>query len=167
MPTNIRCRARIRLSAIVFIVVAIFMIMLSGCNQKYGRFTLDDQVSQAFRSGTVQAELNYYYAGRDTMPYAIMGIDPRYTVPSRYWILFKPQPDQLKKMSGNVYGKHRYNPYGSHIRDAEGEVVGIWYSNLRFKSVSVDHEEKTVEVLFPNPEANDHASSAGGNWSTP
>lgn len=167
MLTIVSRRARVRLSAGVFFFTAIFMIVLTGCSQKYGRFTMDDQVGQAFRSGTVQAKLNYYYAGRDTMPYAIMGIDPRYTVPSRYWILFKPRSEQLKKMSGNVYGKHRYDPYGSHIRDAEGEVVGIWYSNLRFKSVSVDHEKKTVEVLFPNPESNDHASIAGFDRSIP
>ncbi|WP_319523172.1 hypothetical protein [uncultured Desulfosarcina sp.] len=113
------------------------------------------EVTNAFETGTVEPDLDYYYAGRDTMPYAIMGIDRQYQVPSRYWISFDPQTEQLKKMSGNIYGKDRYDPYGAQIRDTEGKIIGIWYSNVRFKSVSVDQQKMTVEVLLPNPENDD------------
>jgi hypothetical protein len=137
------------------IVLAALLLMIAGCGKHYGNFTLSTEVMHAFENGTIEPDLNYYYAGRDTMPYAVMGIDRRYQVPSRLWIAFEPQPGQLKKMSGNIYAKDRYNPYGAHIRDAEGTVVGIWYSNLRFRSVSVDRQNMTVEVLFPNPENDD------------
>ena len=50
----------------------------------------------------MQPEFNYYYTGRDTMPYAIIGIDHGYTVPSRYWIPLDPDPAQLKKMSQKI-----------------------------------------------------------------
>ena len=135
-----------------------------GCAGNRGGLTLDAQVTRDFQTGAIQSDYQYYYQGRDDMPYAIMGIDRRYSVPSRYWIPFEPQPEQLKNMSGNVYGKLVYDPYGALIRATDGAVVGVWYSNLRFHSVTVDQEAKTVQVLFPNPE-NDN--STGANLSLP
>lgn len=132
--------------------LAALLLTVAACGSHYGNFSLSTEVTHAFETGTVESDLDYYYAGRDTMPYAIMGIDPRYQVPSRYWISFDPEPERLKKMSDNIYGKHRYDPYGAHIRDTEGTIIGIWYSNVRFHTVSVDPQNMTVEVLFPNPE---------------
>ena len=85
------------------LAVAALIVGLSGCLENDGRFSRDAQVSHAFRSGSVTQELNYFYAGKDTMPYAIMGIDPGYMIPSSFWIAFEPQPEQMRKMSSNIY----------------------------------------------------------------
>ena len=53
---------------------AALAVGLIGCFQNYGRFSRNAQIHHAFQSGSVPPELNYYYAGRETMPYAIMGI---------------------------------------------------------------------------------------------
>lgn len=135
-----------------WLAVAALMLIFAGCNNTYGRFTRDAQVDQAFRTGAHQPEYNYYYSGRDDMPYAIIGIEQNYTVPSRYWIPFEPEPALLKKMSGNVYGKDLYQPYGSVIRDPEGKAIGVWYSSVFERSVTVDQENRTVQILFRNPE---------------
>ena len=135
-----------------WVAVVVLVLMAAGCNQNYGRFSMDTQVSQAFRTGTVQPEFNYYYTGRDTMPYAIIGIDRTYTVPSRYWIPFEPEPDKLKEMSGNMYWKMRYDPYGSYILASDGTIIGVWFSSVRNRSAKVDQQQRTVEVLFQNPE---------------
>ena len=132
---------------------AALAVGLSGCLQNYVRFSQDAQVSHAFRSGAVQPELNYFYAGRETMPYAIMGIDPGYAIPSPLWIAFEPQPEQLRKMSSNIYGKHRYDPYGFNILNPDGAIVGIWFSSLHFPSIKVDEQNRTVEVRYKNPES--------------
>jgi hypothetical protein len=86
------------------------------------------------------------------MPYAIIGIDRSYTVPSRYWVPFDPEPEMLRKMSGNIYGKLSSDPAGYHIMDPDGKIIGVWFSNVFNYSVSVDQQNRTVEVLFPNPE---------------
>jgi len=156
--TSIRLYGRRRFSIVSFL--SALLLMIAACGNHYGNFSLSADVTHAFETGTVEPDLDYYYAGRDTMPYAIMGIERRYQVPSRYWISFDPQPEQLKKMSGNIYGKNHYDPYGSQIRDTAGNVIGIWYSNVRFKSVSVDQQNMTVEVLFPNPENDDRPGMA-------
>mgnify|MGYP001549647492 CR=1 FL=1 len=135
---------------------AALAVGLSGCLQSYGRFSRDAQVSQAFRSGAVPPTLNYFYAGRETMPYAIMGIAPGYTIPSPLWIAFAPEPEQLRAMSSNIYGKYRYDPHGFNILDADGAIVGIWFSSLHFPSVKVDQQNRTVEVQYKNPESYRH-----------
>ena len=89
------------------------------------------------------------------MPYAIIGIDRSYTVPSRYWIPIAPEPAQLKKMSGNMYNEVRDDPYGAYILAPDGKVIGVWYSTVIFRSVKVDQNSRTVEVLFKNPENDD------------
>lgn len=142
------------------VMTAALLLALAGCAGQHGGFTVDAQVTQDFEAGVIRPGFDYYYAGRDDMPYAIMAVDSSYRVPSRYWISFEPRPEQLKEMSGNIYGKHRYDPYGSRIRSAEGETVGVWYSNVRTPSVTVDPTQKTVEVLFPNPENDDRGGGA-------
>ena len=126
---------------------------ISGCIQNYGKFSRDSQVSQAFRNGLVQPELNYFYAGRETMPYAIMGIDTGYAISSSLWTAFEPQPEQLRKMSSNIYGKQQYDPYGFNILDPDGAIIGIWFSSLHFPSVKIDEENRTVHVQYKNPES--------------
>ena len=136
----------------ILFVGTVLAVCLSGCLQSYGRFSRDAQVNHAFRSGSVPPELNYYYAGRDTMPYAIMGIDPGYAISSPLWIAFEPQPEQVRKMSSNIYGKHRYDPQGFNIMDPDGAIVGIWFSSLHFPSVKVDQQKRSVEIRYKNPE---------------
>ena len=135
-----------------FGIMVVLLLVAAGCATNQGSFSLDAEVTRAFQTGVIQPQYQYYYSGRDNMPYAIMAIDRSYTVPSRYWIAFQPTPEQLKNMSGNVYGKLVYDPYGALIRAADGQIVGAWYSNVPFRSVTVDQAAKTVQVLFPNPE---------------
>jgi hypothetical protein len=156
MRMNGRSHARIDLTIATWVMGVCVLVFFSACStQNYGRFVLDAKVSQDFRKGAVQPQYQYYYSGRDTMPYAIIGIDAAYTVPSRIWIPFKPQPGLLKKMSGNIYGEVDYTPYGAKILDPEGNIIGVWYSNIFIRSVSVDPKHHTVQVLFRNPENSD------------
>ena len=150
-----------------FIIIAVLMLMVAGCTKNYGRFAKSNEVGLAFRQGDRQSDYRYYYSGRDNMPYAIIGIDPSYTVPSRYWILFEAEQEILSKMSENMYGKHTYSPTGFHIMDPDGNIIGVWFSSVNQYSVSVDQQNRMVEVLFPNPE-NSRSMSVGlssrSNW---
>lgn len=134
----------------------VLLALFAGCiNATYGRFRKDEQVNHAFRTGTVPTALNYYYAGRESMPYAILGIDPSYTVSSRFWITFAPQPEKLRSMSTTIYGNDRHEAYGFSILDPNGFPIGVWFSSLHFPSVKVDRENRTVEVRYKNPESYD------------
>ena len=141
---------RIRLGGCLALVVLV--LMAAGCTKNYGHFTKSAEVDLAFRQGDHQSDYQYFYAGRDNMPYAIIGIDRSYTVPSRYWVPFDPESEMLRDMSGNMYGRHKYYPSGFHILDPDGNIIGVWFSSVNQYSVSVDRQNRTVEVLFRNPE---------------
>jgi hypothetical protein len=89
----------------LFIVSALAAVFL-GCLQNYARFSRDDQVSDAFQSGSVSPKLNYFYAGRENMPHAIMGLNPDYTNSSSLWFMYG------KKSDLNGY---QINPYLTDI----------------------------------------------------
>jgi hypothetical protein len=135
-----------------FIIIAVLMLMVAGCTKNYGRFAKSAEVDIAFRQGDQQSEYQYFYSGRDTMPYAIIGIDRGYSVPSQYWVPFEPESEQFRKMTGNMSGKLRYAPAGYHILDPDGNIIGVWFSSVDHKSVSVDQQNRTVELLFQKPE---------------
>ena len=128
------------------IAAAVVLVAFIGCMQAYGHFRRDAQVDQAFKNGAVPPDFNYYYLGRDTKPNAIIGVDPVYTVSSHFWIAFEPQPEQLKTMSKNMSGAS-----GSNMLDPDGTVIGVWFSNLDTRSVKVDQQKRSVEVIFIIP----------------
>ena len=153
-----RTRMRVRLGGCIALVGLILMV--AGCTKNYGQFSKSAEVGLAFQQGDHQVDYQYFYAGRDNMPYAIIGIDRSYTVPSRYWIPFDPESEILRKMSENMYGRLRYDPAGYHILDPDGNIIGVWFSSVNQYSVSVDQQNRAVEVLFRNPE-NSHSLSVG------
>ncbi len=167
MSTLKRLQTNMRVRYGGLIVLIVLTAMVAGCTKNYGNFKKSADVTFAFQQGDYQPEYQYFYAGRDNMPYAIIGIDRNYTVPSRYWIPFEPESEMLKKMSGNMFGKYKYYPNGYHIFDPDGNMIGVWFSSVNSYSVSVDQQNRTVEVLFRNPENSrslsvGHLSHSGG-----
>lgn len=132
------------------IIIALFAFF--GCMKNYGRFAIDNQVVQDVHAGVAAPGLRFYYTGRDTMPYAIIGIDRTYYIHSRYWVEFDPKQDRLKKMSQNIYSNSQDDAFGARIIGTDGKTIGIWYSTVFNRSVRVDEKKKTVQVLFLNPE---------------
>jgi hypothetical protein len=138
--------------AIQMVTIVIVFSIFFGCMKSYGRFTIDDQVTRDVLSGVSDPQLRYYYSGRDTMPYAIIGIDRAYDIHSPYWIEFDPEPDRLKKMSQKIFANIQDDAYGARMISAQGKSIGVWYSTVFSRSVRVDEKKKTVQVLFVNPE---------------
>jgi len=58
-------------------------------------------------------------------------------------------------MSGNIYDEVQKSPYGASIKTPTGETIGLWFSTVFNRSVRVDPEQRTVEILFTNPENDD------------
>ena len=63
-------------------LIAVLLLAVVGCAANYGSFTLDAGVTHDFEAGVIRPDYQYYYAGRENMPYAIIAIDRRYSVPS-------------------------------------------------------------------------------------
>ena len=144
---------RVKMPFILRTTCIALVFVFSGCAANYGSFKVDAEVAQTIRSGERQEGYQYYYSGRETMPYAIIGVDRQYTVSSPYWTAFSPPAQQLKLMSRNIFGKNRSQPYGAQILAPDGQVVGVWYAILIDRTVRVDTENRTVDVFFKNPES--------------
>ena len=153
MSTIGPCPLRINAMLTLRVAFVALVFVFSGCAANYGSFKVDAEVAQTIRSGERQEGYQYYYSGRETMPYAIIGVDQQYTVSSPYWTAFSPPAQQLKLMSRNIFGKNRSQPYGAQILAPDGQVVGVWYAILIDRTVRVDAENRTVDVFFKNPES--------------
>ncbi|WP_419660751.1 uncharacterized protein Dvar_11560 [Desulfosarcina variabilis str. Montpellier] len=140
---------------ITVVAVLITILVSAACTTNYGRLSVASEVARDFQTGVIQPDFQYYYSGRENIPYAIIGIDRKYSVPSRYWIPIQPDADQLRKMSGNIFQKVRVDPYGAVIMGPDGKKIGVWYSNVYNYTVRVDQQAQTVQILFANPENDD------------
>jgi len=127
---------------------AVMLIVLVGCTQDYGRFSRDADLDQAFNKGEILPELNYYYSGIESKPSAIIGVDPAYLVPSRFWIAFEPQPEQLKKMRKRVYSRPGYAYFGWYMLDQDGTAIGVWFYGPHTRSFKVDQQKRIVQPMY-------------------
>ena len=74
--THVRVHSR---AGMILVVIGV-VLMAAGCGKNYGRFSKNAEVDLAFRQGDHQPGYQYFYAGRDNMPYAIIGIDRNYNI---------------------------------------------------------------------------------------
>ncbi|MGI9535452.1 MAG: hypothetical protein ACR2PB_00170 [Desulfocapsaceae bacterium] len=125
--------------ALSLLAVAIF---LSSCVattgiQNSGTIKESHDISQKYRSLTIDPNYNYYWSGTELNPDAIMGLDKNLTVQSQFWHQVDLTTEQLdywvtwgdrqsadEGFSTKYLGKYM----GAYILDLEGKVIGDWYS---------------------------------------
>lgn len=122
----------------------------AGCDN-YGKLQRDPSLTKAFQNNQVDDGYIYYYLGRDNMPYAIAGIDPRYTLKSEFWQPVEPNTEKFKKMIYWIWTDHNYAPYGAYVMGPGGEKVGIFYSSIDRVVINFDKTNKTVSLIPDTP----------------
>ena len=154
-PVPASCRAKQgHLLRVIGAILSLFLLAaVSGCaSNQYGRFNNSAEVASAFENGQSFPDYNYFYAGRQSMPHALIGIDKTYKVPSKLWKAFTPTSDQLTRMSGHILLVQNALPYGAQIMSPAGERIGVWYSRIVKVHVKVVEADKTVSIVFVDPE---------------
>ena len=144
--------------ASVFLLV-IIQGMLTGCataGQRSG-ITSSQEATAIWHTYEVLPNYNYYYAGPETRPFYIIGIDDSYKLRSKLW---KPV-DLTPEMLNNWFNYYRprvggYNPlpYGAFILDPNGERIGLWYSvvDWRLTGSATFGENNEVTIYMPTNE---------------
>ena len=122
----------------------------AGCDN-YGKLQRDQSLTKAFQNNQVDDGYIYYYLGRDNMPYAIAGIDPRYTLKSKFWQPLEPKTEKFKKMIYWIWTDHNYAPYGAYVMGPGGEKVGIFYSSIDRVVINFDKTNKTISLIPDTP----------------
>ena len=135
--------------AVLFLFSVFIFSGLSGCGGKYGSLKRDTEVYQAFASSRVSTQFKYYYNGH-SFTYAIVGIDPRYRIESKFWRETRPDTEEFKQLTNRIWEDYGYYRYGANIFDPSGDKIGIWYSsiyNVAFKFV----DDNEIVILLGTP----------------
>ncbi len=128
--------------------VAAMLAVLVGCAGGYGKMKKVPEVTAAFVEHRLPSDHRFYYIGRDSMPYALIGIHNEYRLQSKFWKPIDPKSDAFKKMVETPYGYQENQVRGAFLIGPEGEPVGIWYSAYDFANFRVT-EDKAVYVHSP------------------
>ena len=151
--TNTGCQKKsINFRHMLGFCLLIGAVMVAGCSNNYGRVVRNSDVAAAFEQGQAVDDYYYYYSGREGSPYALVGIDKTYKVPSKLWEPFVPSTEVLQRKAAFIYKNQDEAPYGADIVDPDGQRIGVWYSRVLNVHSRIDKESKTVSVLYRDPE---------------
>jgi len=146
-------RSKERISGIYQGLMLIFLlILLLGCTNQYAYLQRDDAVTHLFRTNSVPETYRYYTDGRTDIPYAIIGIDPRFELVPHLWAPLEPNSDAFARKVAFLWLPEDWTRYpsgqGAYIEDKKGNRIGIWYSMYPYATITVDVGGR-VEVYSP------------------
>lgn len=128
-------------------------LLAAGCAAgDYARLKRSPEIEREVAAGRLPGDFALYFTGREHMPYAVVGIDRRYRLTSRFWRPLPASGDLLAAKVAALFDRPLKDAVARRIVDAQGETLGFWYSTIFEVSVKVDTPGKSVEILFRNPE---------------
>ena len=135
-------------------LVAMAVSIAAGCAMgRYGRLYHDAEVTQLFRTNRVPEYYNYYINGRTNMPYAIIGIDPRYRIEGKIWEPVAPNTNEFAEKVAFVWRPdiwEKWDPAeGAWIKAPDGEKIGIWFSMYPYTTVKMEDGNR-VAIFSPS-----------------
>ncbi|MCG8635073.1 MAG: hypothetical protein MI863_14660 [Desulfobacterales bacterium] len=147
MKSFIRKTGRKAAGLTIYLCIFIF----AGCiGAGWSGLRHNQDLMVSYKEGTLPDNLNYYYCGRSSIPYAVIGIDRAYTFKGKTWFKIESREDlyyKIRNLSDLEPG--HIVAYGKDIVGPEGQKVGIWFSYYSGTGVRVDEGNKIVEVFNP------------------
>lgn len=139
------------LFSIGFFTILFFQIAFAGSPGEYAVIHKDPSVETSFKLNQMPSKYNYYYTGRSNLPYAVIGIDPKYTLISKYWYKIESKAQVVKKIS-HLMPTGAINVTYGRVLDSDGNQIGLWFSEyhntiVRFGS---GNELKVFSPYMPN-----------------
>ena len=136
----------------------VMLLFLSGCAGSFGKIQLNQSLSSSYKNTLQIEEFNYYYCGRSGLPYAVIGIDKKYTFNDRVWHKINTLDDLFLKID-NLIDTHQnyYKMTVADILDPTGDKIGVWFSYYNYAVVKVSQDNNIIDVLNPyNPNDSNH-----------
>jgi hypothetical protein len=140
-----------RITMLFFLLI--FIGVLSGCAGNYGSLSTNNGLLDQYKGQGLPDTYNYYYCGRSSLPYAVVGIDNAYGFKDRIWLKIESKEDVYKKIS-SLSDLHRDSSrlFTKDILDTEGKKIGVWFSYYQSSPIMLDAETMMVEIPSPyNP----------------
>jgi len=128
---------------------ALVALAATGCMSAYGKVKLDPGLREQFLTGQVPDAYQYFYNGRDNMPYAIIGIKPDYAFVAKFWTPVTPNTDAFKKMARDAWTTPDFDrAVAGTLLDPDGNDIGLWYSYYPWATVEMKGD-KAVAIYSP------------------
>ena len=112
------------------------LLTLPACLSSYGRIKANPDLTNVFKQQQTLPDYIYYYCGRENLPYAVVGIDPRYEFQDRLWHRLETKAAVSKSVAGIRLWNDRW-ARGAEILDPAGNRIGIWFSYYSSTTVKV------------------------------
>lgn len=134
------------------VLVLLLLCLFWGCSSNYGRLKHKPEITQLFKAHEQLANHRYYYAGRTSGPYAIIGVSHPYQQGARAWTLIDSNSGQFGQLVDNMFVPGEDAPQGALILNPNGEQIGVWYSIWYFATIEMKapHEVAVYAPYSPN-----------------
>ena len=124
---------------------------LPGCGfQGFARMRSDNALMVQYQDRQLPEQLNYYYCGRENLPYAVVGVDPAYSFVSKFWFPIEYGPKLYHKidhLSNLEPGQDTV--YAKTILGPSQNTLGLWFSYYHSTGVRVDESTRQIEIFNP------------------
>ena len=136
------------------VALLLLSFLAGGCatkaeKQTWGKIVQAGEATQLVESATVLPDHTYYFTGPEAAPDAIIAIDNRFTLQSKYWIKIDDVAEKLNDWNRYIDNAHSFESstvrlmlrYGGFwIMTPDSKQAGLWYSR---------HDNTVVQ--FPDP----------------
>jgi len=138
------------------VALLLLSFLAGGCatkteKQNWGKIVQAGEATQLVESATVLPDHTYYFTGPEAIPDAVIAIDNRFTLQSKYWIKIDDVAEKLKDWNRYIDNAHSFESsnirtrmmirYGGFwIMTPDDKQAGLWYSR---------HDNTVIQ--FPDP----------------
>jgi hypothetical protein len=133
-----------------FAVILGVFALLAGCSGMYGSYRRDAEIYQSFRTNQVNGNYTYYYNGVGNQVYAIIGIEHKYQIHSKFWREVKPNTEEFNRLTNRIWADYGYRTYGADLLDPAGNKIGIVYTSIYEVAVKF-LGDNLIEVMLGTP----------------
>lgn len=142
-------KSKIPLIFLLLILVA----CLSGCATTgvRGYAQADRELLKSFRNYQLNPAYQYYLYGAGNNYYALLGLNPQYTVPiHKMWKVMATHDPEMEAISNFLWEKFPfYERMGYHLTDPFGKVIGEVYTSVTFSYLI--QEDDSLTFYFDTP----------------
>lgn len=144
----------------------LILLWITGCSGAFTHARLDPDLTEDFAAHRFPDGYEYYYLGWENRPYAIVGLEPGYTLTNRFYKPVAEADRPMKRLVDALYEAPHHGPDAARIVDHQGRRIGVWFSSARLASFKIDPETRRVSVFSDEPWIKDggegmfHPSSA-------
>ena len=138
--------------------------VFAGCTGNFGKFNRDEQVWHAFENNQLSTDYKYFYNGHHNITYAILGLDPKYRLESKFWREIEPNTEEFRGLASRLWEDYDRYRYGANLLDPTGNKIGVWYSSVYVASIRF-YGDNRVEVRMLAPWlGGPDIDGSGGVW---